>query len=125
MTKAAVCACLMLLLSGCSTWSRETKIEFSAAEALSAVDVVQTRAAMRYCYTENNPLLGSHPSQSKTIGVGLIFSAAHWALTDYWERTDNRYMQRLTQWLFIVEKGLTVINNYGVTGQFLGANPCR
>ena len=90
----AFAALLCLSLAGCSSWSRETRIEEATYQVLSAVDTAQTYHGAKdpACYTESDPItsmvIGNHPKPATVIGYGVARAGLHAFVTDWMVRDD-------------------------------------
>ena len=64
MTKIVAMFTLLLLVSGCATWSKKDIAREAAWQTLNYVDWTQTRKIARHPenYSETNPILGKYPS---------------------------------------------------------------
>jgi hypothetical protein len=72
---------ILLLLTGCSSWSTKDRALFGASVGCQAIDYYQTTTALASgAATEGNPLYGSHPSSLELVlvkstvlaGIGYI-----------------------------------------------------
>ncbi len=77
--------CLVICLTSCSTWSKETKIIYGAAVATQAVDFLQTHEILKNDnFNEMNPLITAETFETYIISVNtLILIAAHFMPDDY------------------------------------------
>jgi len=116
----AIVLSLALLLSGCSHWSTETKVEEAVYQSLSAVDAAQTIQGLRQpCYSESNHVLGSHPSPAEVVGFRALVGGIHFAVTSMLEDQDaDLWVKRMWQGVFIFTEGRAVYMNWS-----LGATP--
>ncbi len=66
-------AAAVLLLIGCSTWTRQDTYRQAALTGLMAIDYAQTLKISREPdrYHEVNPILGNHPSAAEVSGYML------------------------------------------------------
>ena len=93
---------LCLLLTGCSTqgWM-----------ALHAADTAQTLQFKHYpCIAEQNPVMGSHPSDSTVMLSMAAFAVAYVFASDWIERNRPRYA-RWWHGANIAIKAAVVANN--------------
>ena len=70
---------ICLIFCGCSTWSRHDTYRHAALTAAFAVDYAQTMKVAREPenFSENNPILGDHPSEQEVT----LYFATTYALT--------------------------------------------
>ena len=137
MAIAELAAVMCVALSGCADWSRETRVEESAYQLLSAVDTVQTYHGAKDpgCYTESDPItsmaIGDHPKPSAVLGYGVARAGLHAFVTDWMVHDDAApWAVRTWELLSIGVEGRDVRGNW-IIGLRVGSStppsyaPCR
>lgn len=116
-------AILLLLLGGCavqpSTWSKETRIEESAYQALHAIDLVQTLRVARHPdkYAENELawILGKHPSQRSVVLWYASTTLLHVGITaELAQDGAPPFIQRGWEVLSLIDVAQAVHGNYAI-----------
>lgn len=109
----AILALSALLLCGevnAKEWSDKDKILFGTYVGLTAVDMLQSRSAMRDpcdCFVEANPMLGHHVSDKEVAIAGVISTIAMYSLIE----NDAPDWAKYTM---IGMRAAVVINNHSV-----------
>ncbi len=77
--------CLIICLTGCSSWSKETKVMYGAAVATQALDFLQTHEILKNDnFYEMNPLVTTETFETYIVSVNiLILIAAHFIPDKY------------------------------------------
>ena len=96
---------ILLLLSGCSTWSTQDIVMESTWQALHVIDWQQTLnvADNPDQYYELNPFIGKHPSRGKVNSSMGLYAVGHAVITHYiprgwqcWKLPCRTYWQGIT-----------------------------
>ena len=100
---------ILLLLSGCSTWSRQDIALEATYIGLSVVDMGQTIdiAKRPTEYYEVNPILGEHPSPGRVKSFFVFTRVLHVIVVDLLPPKWRPWFQGMG----IVEEGYWVWNN--------------
>jgi len=97
--------------AGWNDWDKKDKIFFGSYAALTAVDMLQSRSAMRDpcdCYIEANPIFGhSHVTDKEVIVAGAISMAAMYSLIE-------KDAPDWAKWTMIGMRTAVVVNNHSI-----------
>jgi hypothetical protein len=112
-------AVLIIACSGCAGWTRETKIEESAYQTLSAIDIHQSVNVANdpAHFWENgyaaSACIGQHPSSGSQIAWGVARSAIHLGVTQMLVTEQApTWAMRAWQIVTIADEGHTVGLNF-------------
>ena len=97
--------------AGWNDWEKKDKIFFGSYAALTAIDMLQSRSAMRDpcgCYHEANPIFGhSHVTDKEVIVAGAISMFAMYSLI-------AKDAPDWAKWAMIGMRTAVVVNNHSI-----------
>lgn len=119
-----------VLVSGCASYSTETKIEESVYQVVSAADVAQSIQISKHPehYAEvgiiTKDVIGSHPSVAATVAWGAARGGLHWLITDQLEKHEaSPWVKRVWQAVSIGVEADAVHSNWQIGLHFGNAYP--
>lgn len=113
---ALTLAIASLLLTGCASndWRdpsiRNRQITNTIVMALDTAQTVHI-AREPDCYYERNPLLGKHPSVTRVITSGVLYSAGSWAAARWLDKAGWFKTAKVLQYMQLGAHGLAIGNN--------------
>lgn len=110
------CGALSGALSGCATWSPETRALEAVWQGTKAVDAAQTlrvaREPAQFHEAWAAGVIGAQPSEASVCAFMGAQMAAHWLVTDYLERRASPlWLRRTWQVVGITYNGVTITHN--------------
>jgi len=128
--KTIITLATALALTGCADWSRETRIEETAYQVVSAADTVLAYQAQKVpsCYVESGwptaGVIGQHPTPAAEFAWGLSRGVIHAAVTHILEREDaNPWLKRTWQAGTLALEARVVRDQWSIGIRFGHATP--
>ena len=111
----------LLAVSGCASFSTETKVEESVWQTLNVVDAYQTAHISDhplFYEREMAWLIGRRPTPQAAYAGLAGMAVVHFMVTAILEEHAPRSVRRLWQAIELVDKGTNVTNNWRIGLRF-------